>query len=210
MPGPAAAAPPFGWVGGSPALDFTNTVSWTTPERTEERLRSYADLIRWAAAAGLLTPPEARALARRAADQQEKARRTFARALELRDALHDVFIAQADGVEPGSVVRDRLNRFLAPAVGHLRLGGGGRAGWSWGWLGWAELESPLWLVAWSAGQLLTSDGLRLLKRCANDQCGWLFLDRSRNHARRWCDMRVCGNNEKARRFYRRRAARPTG
>jgi predicted RNA-binding Zn ribbon-like protein len=45
-----------------------------------------------------------------------------------------------------------------------------------------------------------------LKHCAADDCGWLFLDRSRNHARRWCDMKVCGNNAKARRFYRRHRA----
>ncbi|WDZ77749.1 CGNR zinc finger domain-containing protein [Ensifer adhaerens] len=40
-----------------------------------------------------------------------------------------------------------------------------------------------------------------LKICPN--CGWLFLDRSRNRSRTWCDMAVCGNRNKARRHYHR-------
>ena len=31
-------------------------------------------------------------------------------------------------------------------------------------------------------------------------CSWLFLDMSKNRSRRWCDMKVCGNRAKARRF----------
>ena len=41
-----------------------------------------------------------------------------------------------------------------------------------------------------------------LRICPN--CSWLFLDRSRNCSRLWCDMAVCGNRQKARRHYRRR------
>jgi predicted RNA-binding Zn ribbon-like protein len=33
-------------------------------------------------------------------------------------------------------------------------------------------------------------------------CGWLFVDRSRNGNRRWCDMRTCGSRDKMRRYYR--------
>jgi len=206
MPGQPSPALPFEWVGGSPALDFTNTVSWTAPEPTNERLRSYADLVRWTGEAGLADAGEIRSLGRRAAASPREADRVFNGALELRDALHDVFGAQAAGSEPDGAAVDRLNLFLGPALGRLRLGGGGKGGWSWGWNAREELECPLWRVAWSAAQLLTSDELPLLKRCAGDQCGWVFLDRSRNHARRWCDMKVCGNNEKARRFYRRKRA----
>jgi predicted RNA-binding Zn ribbon-like protein len=45
-----------------------------------------------------------------------------------------------------------------------------------------------------------------LKICPN--CGWLFIDRSRNKSRLWCDMTVCGNREKARRHYRRGIGEP--
>ncbi|MDW9413303.1 CGNR zinc finger domain-containing protein [Sinorhizobium meliloti] len=45
-----------------------------------------------------------------------------------------------------------------------------------------------------------------LKICPN--CAWLFLDRSRNRSRTWCDMAVCGNRAKARRHYRRSREEP--
>ena len=205
MPGPPPSTLPFEWVGGSPALDFTNTVSWTTPARTNERLRSFADLVRWTGEAGLADPGELRAMSRLASARPRQADRVFGHALELRDALHDVFGAQAAGSQPDGTAVNRLNRFVGRALQRLRLGGSGEGGWAWGWNPPEELEWPLWRVAWSAAQLLTSEELPALKRCAADQCGWVFLDRSRNQARRWCDMKVCGNNEKARRFYRRRS-----
>jgi len=39
-----------------------------------------------------------------------------------------------------------------------------------------------------------------LKACPADDCGWAFYDRSRNHSRTWCEMRVCGNRAKARSY----------
>ncbi|ENN85826.1 protein of unknown function DUF1470 [Rhizobium freirei PRF 81] len=41
-----------------------------------------------------------------------------------------------------------------------------------------------------------------MKICRN--CGWLFIDRSKNKSRAWCDMAVCGNRAKASRHYRRK------
>ena len=42
-----------------------------------------------------------------------------------------------------------------------------------------------------------------LKRCENPRCGWLYLDRSRNRSRRWCEMATCGNRAKAYRYKQR-------
>jgi predicted RNA-binding Zn ribbon-like protein len=60
------------------------------------------------------------------------------------------------------------------------------------------------MVVWSAASLLISPDLRFVRECAGSPCGWLFLDKSRNHARRWCSMQYCGNRAKSRRHYRRR------
>ena len=57
-------------------------------------------------------------------------------------------------------------------------------------------------LARSALSLLERTVLPRIRICPN--CGWLFLDRSRNGSRLWCDMAVCGNRVKARRHYRRR------
>jgi predicted RNA-binding Zn ribbon-like protein len=39
-----------------------------------------------------------------------------------------------------------------------------------------------------------------LRACGNRRCGWLFVDRSSNGRRRWCDPKACGNRMKVRRF----------
>jgi predicted RNA-binding Zn ribbon-like protein len=65
-------------------------------------------------------------------------------------------------------------------------------------------------VAVATVELLTSVDLGLLRACPLEEggCGWLFLDRSRGHTRRWCVMADCGTKAKARRLNdRRRIAR---
>jgi predicted RNA-binding Zn ribbon-like protein len=44
-----------------------------------------------------------------------------------------------------------------------------------------------------------------LKACPGRNCGWVFFDHSRNGGSRWCSMRVCGDREKSRALYWRRA-----
>ncbi|PZN50648.1 MAG: hypothetical protein DIU65_12435 [Proteobacteria bacterium] len=59
-------------------------------------------------------------------------------------------------------------------------------------------------LAVSALSLLAGTAIARIRICPN--CNWLFLDRSRNSSRLWCDMAVCGNRQKASRHYRRRKA----
>ncbi|MFG1794788.1 CGNR zinc finger domain-containing protein [Nocardia sp. NPDC049149] len=42
-----------------------------------------------------------------------------------------------------------------------------------------------------------------LKACREPSCRWAFYDSSRNHARTWCSMDVCGNRVKVRAAQRR-------
>jgi predicted RNA-binding Zn ribbon-like protein len=51
-----------------------------------------------------------------------------------------------------------------------------------------------------AAELAAADNLERIRVCAAIDCGWLFLDTSKNGRRRWCDMADCGNREKQRRF----------
>jgi hypothetical protein len=93
---------------------------------------------------------------------------------------------------------------VAPAAGLLRRAAyrldvdGGLSAVASGWPGFISRLLPA-LV-----ELRTKRGR--LKVCANPACRWLFLDRSKNHARIWCDMAVCGNRAKVKRFFERRRA----
>jgi predicted RNA-binding Zn ribbon-like protein len=68
------------------------------------------------------------------------------------------------------------------------------------WLSQGDPDLPLWLLTQSATELLTSEAIHSIRDCADPSCRWLFLDTSKNHSRRWCDMKICGNRMKARRF----------
>jgi predicted RNA-binding Zn ribbon-like protein len=104
-----------------------------------------------------------------------------------------------------------LERHLHGAGRHRELrwerdaGPGGALAWDWGRFG-VRAELPVWLLAQSAGALMMSAAIERVRACGADTCRWLFLDTSRNHSRRWCDMKVCGNRMKARRFQARRDA----
>lgn len=62
-------------------------------------------------------------------------------------------------------------------------------------------------TALSALSLITFAEPERIKICP--KCEWLFLDRSRNRSRTWCDMTVCGNRAKASRHYRRKTQEQT-
>jgi predicted RNA-binding Zn ribbon-like protein len=58
-------------------------------------------------------------------------------------------------------------------------------------------------IAWPAISLLSTADFARVKQCPGDDCGWLFLDQSKNNSRRWCDMATCGNRTKAERHRQR-------
>jgi predicted RNA-binding Zn ribbon-like protein len=124
------------------------------------------------------------------------------RARELRQAIYSIFSALARGSAPPAKDLDVLNRCWKNASVHASVGhSNGKFQKTWVMDQDDELDRPLWPVAVSAAELLTSDELILARECASNRCSWLFLDNSRNKSRRWCDMRTCGNREKAKRHY---------
>jgi predicted RNA-binding Zn ribbon-like protein len=200
----------FGLRGGVVSLDFVNTVGSRLADSPSEYLRSYENLLDWGRQAGLLAREEAKGLSRRAVLDPEAARETLSRALALREALHRMISRAIAGESQDEGDLAALNRELSIALSHLRVKAAGGV-YSWGWErsgddGEARLDSPLWPVAQSAAELLTSERLGRVKVCAGDGCGWVFLDQSRNSSRKWCDSRDCGNRERVRRHLARKRA----
>jgi predicted RNA-binding Zn ribbon-like protein len=200
----------FEFRGGVPCLDFVNTVGWRLTDRPSEYLRSYENLLTWGRQAGLLTPEETEGLSQQATLDPEGAQETLSRALALREAIHRAITAAIAGEPQDESDLSALNRELSIALSRLRVMPAGDAyGWGWDWSGddgRPPLDSPLWPVARSAAELLTSPKLSRVKVCADKGCGWVFLDESRNSSRRWCDSRDCGNRERVRRYLTRKRA----
>jgi predicted RNA-binding Zn ribbon-like protein len=192
--------PAFEFTGNRLCLDFANTVH-DRASNPQELLNSYKDLLTWGREAHLLSAPAVAMLSEKASGQPQVAAIVLERALDLREAMFRIFAAQSGGAAPAGEDLSRLNRELARALGQLRLVRG-QEDYTWDWTNQEqELDSVLWPVVRSAAEMLTSAELYDVRICASDNCSWLFLDTSKNHSRRWCDMKSCGNRAKARRHY---------
>ncbi|GIK39349.1 MAG: hypothetical protein BroJett011_31820 [Chloroflexota bacterium] len=197
-------------IGGQPCLIFANTVGGSRPATEREYLHDYTDLLAWSRHAGLITASETQRLLAEASRRPLEAARVFERAIWLRETIYRIFSAVAAGGAPKRADLEILNDALAEVLAKLQVTPT-ETGFTWNWRSEPEaLDSMLWPVVRSAGELLTSNELHRVRECAGDDCGWLFIDTSRNHSRRWCDMNDCGNRAKARRHYARsRRARIT-
>lgn len=208
MPTPRASRPAsIELIGGHPALDLVNTVSWRDDAgRRRENLATPSDLFIWTDRVQIL---DARGLAavRAALSQGDEAAQGLLGAVhELRESLHHHLAGHVDRsrggrqIEPGSV----LHRAIAGAVAASTLAGSpGR--WNRSVRGPLDLVPVLALEGLDLIQTMSQERLR---RCDGDGCGWLFLDTTRNHSRRWCSSGECGNRARARRHYARTHTKP--
>jgi predicted RNA-binding Zn ribbon-like protein len=202
----------FGWVNSDKktissalCLDFANTVgNRLSSNSSREYLNEFADLVRWCLEGELISPGVAQSLLEQAEREPEKAAAMLLKARQLREIIYRIFFARLKRKSPSSADLRRLNLFLSsmpllfevrienrrPVCHHKSAD-----------TGLAQLVAP---VAWSAANLSASEEMLYVKQCGDKECGWLFLDTTKNHKRRWCDMSACGCRAKARTYYRRK------
>lgn len=192
-------------LGGRLCLDFANTVDPRHSDHRREYLGGYRDLVEWVRHAGVIGEDEGRRLLEEAGRRPAEAAAAFERAVMLRETTYRVFhaIAYDERPEPRDV--QAIGEAYVDAMNHSRLASVPEGfGWVWAEDGVA-LERPIWPVAISAAELLTSGDPGRVKECpGSDGCGWLFFDSSKNGRRRWCSMEVCGSRDKMRRLYARK------
>lgn len=198
---------PFQFIAGALCLDFINTVGSHASGMPTEKLNEFADLVRWANEAGLISQRETHPLLVFANTSPLRASRVLERARALRETLFRIFNALERREPPNQRHLTALNKTLQSFP--IRL----------------EVHQKIvdfrctrkmarraddWFlarVAWSAADLLTSDQVHQTRQCANATCGWFFVDATKNHSRRWCMMSDCGSLAKAKRYYQRKKVR---
>jgi predicted RNA-binding Zn ribbon-like protein len=194
----ATGAPWWYWTGGRPAVDFVNThrERW---RRNVETLVTPGDLADWLVRAEVMDADAPAAVTEEVLGQ----------ARDLREAIDALVVAAIAGrpAPPAAVtlVDDwlvfagaRPQLVVDPASGAPRL------------TERAAADSPrraLGMVALDAAQMLgTPEQRGRIRICASETCSGRFYDRSPAGARRWCSMRTCGNEAKARRHRARHRA----
>lgn len=192
------------------AVAFVRTRGWESRDPGSDAVPDFPSLLRWAATRDLVSGIELAVLARRAAEHPEEAADVVRRCHGVRDVIYGVLRPVAERKDPPAAALEQLNRAWRSVALQRRLQPTER-GYAWGWrevtVDDAPLDRVVWPVIASAMNLLTAPEVSRLKVCAADDCGWLFIDDSRNASRRWCDMKECGNRAKVRRFRARKKGR---
>jgi predicted RNA-binding Zn ribbon-like protein len=199
---PTTGAPAPGLIGGHAALDLVNTVSWRLDtSRRRDNLPDFAALARWCHRAGLLCQATAQELLDAAAGHPRTARQALHDASALREHLHALLAPLADdgGPPAAAAAPPSLHALLLDALARSDLTG---LPMRWQLIPHQPADIPR-LLALQALDLLQFPHLHLIRQCGGPGCGWLFLDRTRSHTRRWCSSSDCGNRDRARRHYAR-------
>ena len=196
----------FKYIAGDAALDFVNTVDWTSRGLEHDRLTSYERLVEWAEGANIVSPltgAKLRSISSHASRARDAALQS---AVALRAVLQRLLTSVAASRVDGDALRTfdpfvqrALTQRMLVQPGATRRTRRAAPRFTWGWHDAESLEVIAWSVAAHASELLASDEVTLIRLCGGDDCGWFFVDRSRNGLRRWCEMEVCGMKEKNRR-----------
>jgi predicted RNA-binding Zn ribbon-like protein len=182
-------------------LDFANTVHWHASEHPLDTLTDYEALLRWSQEAGILDKERFQALMEKATQSPDEAREVHTQAVNLREGIYRICTTVIQSQTPLkadlAILNDELSHWWAEARIVPTSDG-----FVWDYnVDPLALDSPLWNIAHATADLLTSENIHRIGQCADDRgCGWLFLDTSKNHSRRWCDINDCGNRAKQRRY----------
>ncbi|POM25509.1 CGNR zinc finger [Actinomadura rubteroloni] len=167
----------FLFVSGNLGLDFAGTVG-ARRDRRVELLPSPADLARWTVEAGLLdtAPPATPA--------------DLTTAVALREAIYALATQARTNTPLDRETLQILNTAAEAPPPTVRLTPPGLAQSG-------SITNALSAVARATITLLGGPDTTRLRECEAETCTRLFIDASRHKARRWCDMRRCGNRAKA-------------
>ena len=194
--------------GGHPSLDFANTVDSRRGRWGPDVLVSYGDLLQWSQQARVLKPDQVGSLSRLAASDLDETTAALTRAKQLREAIYDVFSALAGEREAPEQALHLLREEYRSAHATRALAAD-QGAIAWVWPDAVGLDSITHRLAVEAVDLLTSPRARRVKECFGRNCGWLFLDTSRNGSRRWCSDAVCGSLSRVTRHRGQARAKPS-
>lgn len=191
----------FIFVGNHGCLDFINT-QIVDKGNTVDLLRGFSDLTDWLTETRVFSRTEAKEIFKKWNDEPE-GERAFYQARAFRGILRNMVerIVKGKTVE-GSTI-DEINKILGKRTGYTRLI---RAKGRFETRFHVELDEAIHLItpiAESASDFLCYGEFSLIRKCENPDCILYFYDVSKNHARRWCSMNICGNRTKVAAHYKR-------
>ena len=198
---------PFLFVGNQRCLDFINT-QFVLNGRPVDVLATFSDLVTWLVQVELLSEEEGKKIERQWGKQVEGAE-TLEQARAFRVTLREMVERIADGRPVPHAAIEAINGTLRYRIGYPQLTR--RNGkFERGYLAESqEANQVLGLLGEVATDLLCTCDHSLIKKCQNPLCVLFFYDTTKNHARHWCSMTLCGNRSKVAAHYRRHRSQST-
>src|SRR5262245_25461007 len=196
---------PFLFVGNHPGLDFVNTDLVVNGQPTD-LLPSFEALISWLIQAGLMSQEEAKGTVQEGGRHsvetltQAKAFRTTVRGIAERLAADKPVLQTAI---------DAVNEALRHRRGYPQVSRRRGAFERKYQQESKNSDQVLGLLAEAASDLWIACDPSLVKKCQNPACVLFFYDTTKNHARHWCSMSLCGNRSKVAAHYHRHRNRNT-
>jgi predicted RNA-binding Zn ribbon-like protein len=157
-------------VAGALCLDFINTLDDRFSGKPKELLADYLELARFAEDTGILSSRQVDRLFERSYVAPAAAQHALRAAIQLREAMYEVFwaLVKKKPVPPGSLIL--LNQYVQMAAQHASLVATA-GGFEWRFDDSSnDFEAPLWPIARSAAELLASDDVGYVRACASKTC----------------------------------------
>ena len=198
----------FIFVGNHICLDFINT-QIIHKGRIVDLLQDFSHLVEWLTETEVLDVTKAKETHRKWTGKPES-ERVLEQAREFRSVLRAIIERIIEGKPTQKSAVDAINKLLSNRIGYpqlIRVRDGFKTQF------YAESSEVIHLIvplAESASDLLCHGDFSLIKKCENPVCVLYFYDVSKNHARRWCSMNICGNRMKVAAHYRRQRRKKEG
>jgi predicted RNA-binding Zn ribbon-like protein len=192
----------FLFLGNHPCLDFINTALVINSTPTD-LLESFEDLVDWLVKSRILSRNDAEA-ARGEFSHIQKTQ-ILAQAKTFRTTLRRMVehIVNENRVPESAVTA--INQLLRACPGYRELAQTRSNAFKEVFIASADRKDAfLASLAMFASNLLSTAELTLIKKCKNPACVLYFYDTTKNHARNWCSMQLCGNREKVAAYFRRK------
>jgi predicted RNA-binding Zn ribbon-like protein len=183
-------------------LDFVNTQK-ARDGQPFETLENFADFVAWLTAVNLLETGQAEDLLKDW-NEENAAGKFLQETVKFRNLLRELAENISDGKEISGETLKAINSQLKKQSGFTVIEKGENGFEKRFRFDLSEPAKLLQPIAESAADFLCYANFEFLRKCESSACVLYFYDTTKNHKRRWCSMKACGNQAKAAAFYKRK------
>lgn len=185
----------FAFVGERLWLDFVNTDATL---RGPDALVDFGRFVEWLEAARVFDAERGATMHRRAQQQPSGALAVLGDARRVRSVFRSLAERGAHSRDARLDALSEINRVLGRSAGTRRVELRDDDTFARAFVPVGDAFAGLLIpIVESAADALILDELSRVRRCADQRCGRVFQDETKNGRRRWCDMATCGNRAKA-------------